>query len=177
MRKALIKRPETAVDVYNLLPEGVLCQVINNVIYMSPAPSFEHRDIITELSMQIRLFVSERILGKCVVSPVDVYLDKHNVFQPYIIYIAHKDAMAEVKNGKVYGAPELVIEVLSPGNADDDRVRKKKIYEKHGVKEFFIVAPNTKDVTSYYHNGKKFEQKPVQKAKIVSKMLKKTFKF
>ena len=66
MRKALIKRPETAVDVYNLLPEGVLCQVINNVIYMSPAPSFEHRDIITELSMQIRLFVSERILGKCV---------------------------------------------------------------------------------------------------------------
>ena len=93
------------------------------------------------------------------------------------IYGVWYNKILKVKNGKVYGAPELVIEVLSPGNADDDRVRKKKIYEKHGVKEFFIVAPNTKDVTSYYHNGKKFEQKPVQKAKIVSKMLKKTFKF
>ena len=177
MRKALLHRPETAVDVFKLLPEGVYCQVINNVIYMSPAPSFEHQDVIAELLLQVRQYVNKMKLGKCVASPVDVFLDKHNAFQPDIILIAAKNSLAEVKSGKVFGAPDLVIEVLSPGNADEDRIKKKKVYEKCGVKEYFIVDPLKKEAICYYNSEKKFGKGIALKGKITSRMLKKTFKF
>jgi Uma2 family endonuclease len=177
MRKALLQRPETAVDVFKLLPEGILCQVIDNTIYMSPAPSFEHQDVISEIAMQLRTYTSKYKLGKCVVSPVDVYLDKHNAYQPDILFISNENFSIIGKDGRVHGAPDLVVEVLSPSNADDDRKKKKVVYERCGVKEYFIVDPGKKDVISYYLSGNKFEKGAAQKGKIVSRMLKKSFKF
>jgi len=177
MKKGLLHRPETAVDVFKLLPEGVHCQVINNSIYMSPAPSFEHQVVIANIHFGIMSLLKKKNSGVCVAAPVDVFLDKFNAFQPDIIYISNSNMGIIGKDGKVHGTPDLLIEVLSAGNANDDRVKKKKVYEKCGVKEFFIVSPVSKETISYYHNGKKFEKGTVQKGKIVSRMLKKTFKF
>jgi Uma2 family endonuclease len=177
MKKALLKRPETAVDVFNLLPEGVYCQVINNVIYMSPAPSFQHQDTIGELFMQIRLHAKKNSLGTCVVAPVDVFFDKYNAFQPDIIFISKQNMDIVGLDGKIHGVPDIVIEVLSPGNANDDKIKKKKIYEQYGVKEYFIVEPVTKELITYYHNGKKFEESISKKGKLVSRKLKKTIRF
>jgi Uma2 family endonuclease len=177
MRKALLHRPETAVEVFKLLPEGVHCQVINNVIYMSPAPTFQHQDIIAEITMQMRLHVKKQKMGTCVGSPVDVFLDKNNAFQPDIIYISNEKMSIIGKDGKLHGAPDIVIEVLSPGNAKDDKVKKKNVYEACGVKEYFIVEPGTREVLSYFHTNVKFEKRTTQKGKIVSRLLKKTFKF
>jgi Uma2 family endonuclease len=177
MKKALIRRPETAVDVFKLLPEGVYCQVINNVIYMSPAPSFQHQHVIADIHFEIMSFLKTKNHGICVAGPIDVYLDKHNAYQPDILFVA-KDNLAIIgTDGRVHGAPDLIIEVLSPSSEGDDRVKKKKVYEKCRVKEYFIVAPSTKEVISYYYNGSKFEKGAAQKGKIISKMLKKTFKF
>jgi Uma2 family endonuclease len=177
MRKALLHRPETAVDVFKLLPDGVYCQVINNTIYMSPAPSFEHQEVIIEVGFQLYGHIKKNRLGKCVVSPVDVYLDKHNAYQPDILFISNENLSIIGKDGRVHGAPDLVVEVLSPSNADDDRKKKKVVYERCGVKEYFIVDPAKKDITSYYLSGNKFEKGLAQKGKIISRMLKKTFKF
>jgi Uma2 family endonuclease len=177
MRKSISNTPKTAVEVFKLLPEGIYCQVINNAIYMSPAPSFEHQDIVLEIASQIRIFISKKGLGKCVASPVDVFLDNFNAFQPDIIFLSAKNSTAEIKNGKVYGAPDLVIEVLSPGNAEDDKVKKRKIYESCGVKEYFIVQPSNKEVITYYLINGKFEQTAKIKGKLVSKLLKKSFRF
>lgn len=177
MRKALLHKPETAVEVFKLLPEGVYCQVINNVIYISPAPSFHHQDVIAEITMQIRLHVKKQKLGACVGSPVDVYLDKNNAFQPDILYISNESLEIIGKDGRVHGAPDLVVEVLSPSNANDDRIKKKNVYERCGVREYFIVEPETKEVISYYNTDNKFQKGIAQKGKIVSRMLKKTFKF
>ncbi|MCY7310014.1 MAG: Uma2 family endonuclease, partial [Chitinophagaceae bacterium] len=102
--------------------------------------------------------------------------DQYNAYQPDIIFISSNNSAATVKNGKVFGAPEIVVEVLSPGNAGDDKV-KRKVYESNGVKEYFIVSPSSKEVISYYHTGKKYEKGTAQKGKIVSRMLKRTFKF
>ena len=89
------------------------------------------------------------------VSPLDVFFDDRNAFQPDIVYIADKN-MHIVKDGKVKGAPDLIVEVLSPGNKKHDLERKKPVYEKHGVKEFFIVDPKTFDVLSFYLENKKY---------------------
>lgn len=144
---------------------------------MSPAPSFLHQDVIAEITMQIRLFTKKQKLGTCLGAPVDVFLDKYNAFQPDILFISNQNMDLIGKDGRVHGAPDLVVEVLSRSNANEDRVKKRIVYERCGVKEYFIVAPETKEVISYYHTGKKYEKGAAQKGKIVSRMLKRTFKF
>lgn len=177
MGKTLSHPPRTAIEVFKMLPEGVYCQVINNAIIMSPAPSFEHQEVISEIQNGIFNHVKKNKLGKCVQSPVDVFLDNENAFQPDIIFISGDNLDIIKEDGKIHGAPDLVVEVLSPGNANDDKVKKKKVYEQCGVKEFFIVQPTTKEVITYYLVKDKFEQAEKVKGKIVSKLLKRTFRF
>ncbi|MEJ0103230.1 MAG: Uma2 family endonuclease [Bacteroidota bacterium] len=177
MGKAIIHSLRTAVEVFKLLPEGVHCQVINNAIYMSPAPNFEHQEVVSEIQNGIFNHVKKNKLGKCVQSPIDVFLDDENVFQPDIIFISSDNLSIIKDDGKVHGAPDIVVEVLSPGNANDDKVKKRKVYESCGVKEYFIVQPSSKEVISYYLVKDKFEPIDKVKGKIVSKFLKRVFRF
>jgi Uma2 family endonuclease len=59
---------------------------------------------------------------------------------------------------KYIGAPDLVIEVLSPGNENDDKLKKRKVYEAGGIKEYFMVDPKSKEVISCYGKKKKFTE-------------------
>lgn len=73
MIKSPLHPPRTAVEVFKMLPEGVNCQVIENVLNMSPAPSFNHQDVVAEILTQIRLATGKSKIGKCVASPIDVF--------------------------------------------------------------------------------------------------------
>ncbi|WP_276503122.1 Uma2 family endonuclease [Terrimonas pollutisoli] len=177
MIKNPLHPPRTAVEVFKMLPEGVNCQVIENVLYMSPAPSFNHQDVVSEILTQIRLATNKSKTGKCVASPIDVFLDDENAYQPDIVFISSARLSIIKEDGKIYGVPELIVEVLSKGNQDHDLVKKKAVYERCGVKEYFIVEPSSKQVITYYLKRKKFEEQKAVNAKIVSALLKKTFKF
>lgn len=170
------KVPRTAMEVFEMLPEGTLCQVIDNIIYMSPAPTFEHQEIVAEIHFQILGFVKKENLGKCVQAPLDVFLDDNNAFQPDIVFISNPN-LTIVKEGKVRGAPDMVVEVLSQGTKDKDLGKKKMAYERNGVKEYFVVEQKTKEVYSFYLKNNKYETSPKIKSKIISKLLKKTFRF
>lgn len=172
-----LNTPKTAVEVFKLLPEGVNCQVIDNTIYISPSPTFQHQDIVFEIGAQIRTYVNKKKLGKCIGSPIDVFMDKNNAFQPDIIFLSTANLSLVKKDGKVHGAPDIVIEVLSKGNENDDKVRKKIVYERCGVKEYFIVNPPNKEVIAYYQSKNGFEQALDKKGKIISHLLKRTFRF
>jgi Uma2 family endonuclease len=176
MLKNPLHKPRTAVEVFEILPEGILCQVIDNVLYMSPASTFEHQDIVSEIGMQIRQFVNETKKGKCIASPVDVFLDERNAFQPDIIFISTENLVI-VKDGKVRGAPDIVVEVLSKGTKDKDLGKKKIVYERNRVKEYFAVDQKTKEVYAFYLKNNKYEIQPKISGKIISKLLKKTFRF
>lgn len=144
---------------------------------MSPAPTFEHQKVVSEIQNGIFNHIKKQKLGECVQSPVDVFLDNENAFQPDIIFISNANMGIVKEDGKVHGAPDIVVEVLSAGNMNDDKVKKKKVYESCGVKEYFIVEPSTKEAITYYLIKDKFEQSAKAKGKIVSKLLKKTFRF
>lgn len=167
--------PRTAMEVFEMLPEGTLAEVINNTIYMSPAPSLQHQIVIGELFTNINVFVKSNELGICFVSPVDVYFDGNNALQPDILFIS-KGNMSIIKDDKVKGAPDLVIEVLSLDKEYDLEI-KKLVYEKFGVKEYFVVEPLTKEVVSFYFDGKKYVLQERKIGKLKSKLLKKTFAF
>lgn len=93
-------------------------------------------------------------MGACVFSPVDVYLGRTNAVQPDIVFIT-KENLPIIKDGKVKGAPDLVVELLSV-NKKHDLQLKKNLYETYGVKEYFIVNPADKEVIMYYFDGRKF---------------------
>lgn len=158
-----------------MLPEGTLAEVIDNTLYMAPAPLFEHQDVIGNLHTDINIFVRQNSLGKCVAAPTDVYFDDNNIVQPDILFIAMKN-LGIIQNGKIKGAPDLIVEALS-SNRKHDLEKKRVLYEKFGVKEYFIVDPHTKEVITYYHDGKKYIPQESKKGKLKSKLLKKTFSF
>lgn len=84
----LLKRPETMVDVYRLLPEGTPVQLIDNKFYMSPAPNLPHFEIIDSIVFKLKKTVKERGSGRVFYAPVDVFLGKRNAVQPDIFFIS-----------------------------------------------------------------------------------------
>ncbi len=168
--------PRTAVELFELLPEGLLCEVIENTLFMSPTPNFYHQEISSELHFAIISELKKTNAGKCVTAPMDVFLDTANAYQPDILFIAQNN-LGIIKEGKIRGTPDLIIEILSPGSVKHDKITKRNVYERNGVKEYFIVAPKTKEVITYYLKNKKFEKQDSKTGKVKSLLLKKTFSF
>lgn len=127
------------VDVYRLLPEGTPIQVIDNQFYMSQAPNVPHFRILDSLYDKLRKLVKKSALGEIFFAPVDVFLGDKNAVQPDIFYIRNENAHIIRETG-VFGAPDLIAEVLSPGNQNADLVKKKAVYEEFDVKEYFIIV-------------------------------------
>lgn len=168
--------PRTILEVFESLPEGTLAQVISNNLVMIPAPDFHHQDIVFELARQLGNFVIENDLGKVVGAPVDVYLNAENIYQPDVLFLSN-ERMHLVQNGKIKGAPDLIIEVLSPGTENFDKKVKKVAYEKSGVKEYWIVDPKTKQATGYQQSGSGFVEIASAQGVLVSPLLETTIRF
>lgn len=171
-----MNKPKTMVDIYRLLPEGTPIQVINNRFFMSPAPNFKHFSISKSIFKKLDVFVEEHNLGIICYAPVDVFLGNTNAVQPDIFFIS-KNNEGIVKEDGIYGAPDIIVEILSPKNKDADLVKKKTQYEKFGVKEHFVVEPADNSVVSWLLNDGKYVEQKKQTGKLVSKIFKKTFSF
>lgn len=168
--------PRTMLEVYRSLPEGTSCQLINNQIIMSPAPKDIHQETAARLFNQLMNFIEEKNLGKVRYSPYDVYLGKSNVFQPDILFISNANSH-NIKEDGLHGAPDLVIEILSPSTAKYDLEEKKDNYERYGVKEYWIVDPATKSTQGYCLQNDEFVQLPAATGKILSVLLDCVFTF
>ncbi|MBI1780763.1 MAG: Uma2 family endonuclease [Sphingobacteriales bacterium] len=169
--------PVTALDVFKLLPKGTRAEVINNILYMSPSPLFNHQKLITELMLPLGNHVQQKKLGYLLASPFDVYLEEHvSAVQPDLLFIAKKNKGIIKNDGYAHGAPDLIVEILSQ-NIERDRKLKKELYEKAGVKEYFIVDPQTKMVEAFVLKGKKYQQEYRKKKFFSSALLKLEFNF
>jgi len=166
---SVLHPPRTMLEVFEGLPEGTLCQLINNNIVMSPSPKTKHQQILKKIFRQVDKFIEQEGMGEALFAPLDVYLDEKNVFQPDIIFIS-KNNLSIIEE-KIKGAPDLVIEVLSPGTEKYDRKDKRAVYEQYGVKEYWIVDPLSKDVAGYQLTANKYKEIPSTKGQINSPLL------
>ena len=152
----------TAED-YRALPEGgQRYQLIEGDLYMAPAPNRFHQEISWKLTLIIGNYLETHPIGKAFSAPFDVYLDNDNVFQPDLVFVARENYRVLTDAG-VEGVPDLVIEILSPGTAILDRNAKQRIYAQTGVKEMWLVDPETTTVAVYY-----LQQNAAQPAAIYS---------
>lgn len=129
--------------------EGFLYELIDGEIVKKQAPSPEHQNASGNLFARIHQFNREKQLGgKCLAAPLDVYFTEIDYYQPDIIFIA-KARISIITPEGIEGAPDLIVEILSPGTYRHDRDRKMKVYRRTGVQEYWIVDPKSRSVEVY----------------------------
>lgn len=140
-------------EEYELLPEDKRIEIFEGIIYDMASPSQIHQ----ALSMQLSTIINNYILqkkGTCSIfnAPFDVKLsDKPlTIVQPDIMIICDKN---KLDGKRCNGAPDFIIEIVSPSNASDDYIRKLYYYKNYGVREYWIVDPNRKTITVNYFEG------------------------
>ncbi len=133
---------------YLALPDYQRAELIDGVIYDLAAPSTVHQIIAGEIFFAIRDFIKKR-KGDCIpfLSPIDVQLDCDNrtIVQPDVMIICDRDKIHK----RILGAPDFVVEVLSPATREKDFLIKSAKYQRAGVKEYWLVDPDEKKITVF----------------------------
>ena len=165
-------------EVYKNLPEGTLAELIDNVIYMSPTPVTNHQKVLQTIFRRLSEYIDDHARGQVIVAPFDIYLDEtSNAVQPDIVVILKTNKSQPEPKGHFHGVPDLVVEVLSPGNRSHDLVKKKNLYEKFGVKEYWIIDPENKATMGYTLESGKYEAITTESGSMNSVLLKSKFSF
>ena len=162
MAIAIPKKKKYTYEDYAKLPEGAPYQLIGGELIMTPAPTPYHQIVSRKIMSLLIQYVEKNNLGEILYSPIDVYFSEEDVFQPDIIFIS-KERLNIIGETKIEGAPDLIIEILSPSTAYYDLGRKYEVYEKNGVKEYWIVHPERKSIEIYQNQEGQF--KLIQMAK------------
>lgn len=148
MSTAILPPPLTIED-YKLLPEnGPRYQLIEGDLDVAPAPNRYHQDISRNLEYILLDYLEQHPIGKLYDAPFDVYLDQNNVFQPDILVVMN-DRLSILTDAGAEGAPDFVIEILSPRTAHLDRGSKLRVFAKSGVRELWIIAPEPRTIEVY----------------------------
>jgi Uma2 family endonuclease len=134
------------VEDYLSMPEGgPRYELIEGELLMAPAPNRFHQDISGNLALILGNYVRKHRIGKIYNAPFDVYLDEINVVQPDIVFISNEKANVLTDAG-AEGAPDLVIEILSPSTMRRDRELKRKVYARTGVEELWLIDPEKRRI-------------------------------
>jgi Uma2 family endonuclease len=142
MASSSMKRVVMTIDEYFRGPESNRPrELVYGVVREPPAPFPYHQGVVTRLATLLENHAADTRLGDVYVSPIDVVLDEARglVLQPDIIFVAASNRA--IVRDRVWGAPDLVVEVLSSGTARRDRTAKLKWYEQYGVREYWLVHP------------------------------------
>ena len=141
--------PPVTVEDYKVLPEtGPRYQLVEGSLRMAPAPSRYHQDISRNIGFVIHQWIEAGGGGRIYYAPFDVYLDDTNVFQPDLVYVSGEN-MGILTDAGAEGAPDLIIEILSPSTREIDLGPKKKVFARHGVEEMWIVDPEPKTIDQF----------------------------
>ncbi len=143
---------------YYSLPENIRAELIDgDLIYNQAAPSRKHRTILTKLLVSISNYIDSKA-GSCQVYPapfaVKLMEDRNTVVEPDISVICDKDKLTD---RGCTGAPDWIIEIVSPGNLRHDYVLKLNLYNEAGVREYWIVDPAKESVWVYYFEESEFK--------------------
>ena len=138
--------PTTAVEVYRMLPEGTRCEVYFNEMVMLSPRSSACQLLTSEINVRLYLFLQEINMGKVIPAPIDVYFTNYDSAVQSDSVVLLNDNLDKIQTDGIYGTPDIIIQIL-PGNQDNTTDRKRSLYEKAGVKEYFLIDPENKKTT------------------------------
>ena len=139
---------------YLTWPDGIRYELIDGIAYaMSPAPDLAHQDVAGEIYLQARLALKGKPC-RAFIAPVDVRLPNQDEADRHINTVVQPDVMVVCDSGKldrrgIRGAPDWIVEVLSPSTSGHDQIKKRDLYERHGVREYWLIHPLDRILTVY----------------------------
>ncbi|MCY4637828.1 MAG: Uma2 family endonuclease [Acidobacteria bacterium] len=131
---------------YRTAPPDKRYELLDGELLLTPAPNLKHQRLQLRLGMRLAQFIEERGLGELFFAPCDVVLSDTDVVQPDLLFVSIERSHLLSGGDNVRGAPDLVVEILSPTTADRDRGYKRALYAKHGVKEYWLIDPTAETV-------------------------------
>lgn len=138
----------TVADWERLPDDGYLYEVIDGVLTMSPSPSNFHQWIVFVLTRYLGIPLTEQRAGVCFFAPVGLVVPPALALQPDFLLVLNQNQHI-IRGGRIRGAPDLVVEVLSPGNTTQEMENKRRAYEHIGVPEYAVIDPASRTL-SYY---------------------------
>ena len=120
-------------------------EIYRGELIMVAAPSSWHQRFSRNLEFLMWSYVKEKGLGEVFYAPIDVILAEDEVYQPDIVFVS-KGRADIVKERGIFGAPDLVVEIISPSTALYDTMDKREVYENHGIAEFWVVNPDERAI-------------------------------
>ena len=146
-------------DFAQIPNDGLLHEIIDGEHYVTPAPSKRHQRILLRLSVLIENHLQQHRVGEMFFAPFDVLLSEFDILEPDLLLISQaRSALLTEKN--LQGAPDLVVEILSPSTASRDKRLKRDVYERTGVDEYWVVDPDRDVVDVYRRSGAMFGDLP-----------------
>jgi len=145
---AAARRAWTYRDLVALPEDQLRHELIDGEHVVTPSPGTVHQRILLNLVRHLLPYLDRSGLGRMLVAPFDVKLSLFTVVVPDIVYFT-ADRFARVVNEKhATAAPDLVVEILSPGTRRRDKGRKRAVYDREGVQEYWIVDPDARLITA-----------------------------
>ena len=152
MAQAIKQERRYSIEDYREWPDDEKWEIIHGVAYdMSPAPRIKHQNIVSNFHINLKTHPKNPCYTG--IAPTDVILNEYSVVQPDVFLVCDGEKITE---DNVQGAPDLIVEVVSPGTEVKDRREKKRLYEKSGVKEYLIVFPEREYVEQYVLEAGKY---------------------
>ena len=156
----MVTTPNTAIKFtyndYINTPEDKRYELLDGELILSEAPSRNHQGSQVNIGSPLHVFVRSNGLGVVYFAPRDVMLTDTDVVQPDLMFISNERLHIDTERA-VHGAPDLVVEVLSPSTSGRDRTFKRALYARHGVKEYWLVDPTARTIAVLLHTGDGFE--------------------
>jgi len=145
MAQAIKKQRRYSVEDYQEWSDDEKWEIIDGILYdMSPAPRIKHQNIVGNFFLNFKTHPANPCYTG--IAPTDVVLDAYSVVQPDVFIVCDGGKITE---NNIQGAPDLIVEVVSPGTEVKDRREKKRLYEQSGVKEYLIAFPEREYVERY----------------------------
>jgi Uma2 family endonuclease len=134
-------------DLIALPDDGLRHELLDGEHVVTPSPAVAHQLILWDLSREIANFLDAHPVGTALAAPFDVKLSLFTVLVPDLVYFTAERFARVVNEKHAVAAPDLVVEILSPGTRRRDKGRKRAIYEREGVAEYWVVDPEAKQVS------------------------------
>lgn len=131
---------------YANTPDGERYELLDGELIRMTAPAEIHQRVSILLGWRLIEFVTGNGLGRVYQAPFDVVLSDSDVVQPDLLFVSNERAHV-VTAANVQGAPDLVVEILSPSSVERDRTLKRSLYARHGVREYWIVDTDARTAT------------------------------
>jgi Uma2 family endonuclease len=154
-REIVLQRPLDADDLRSFPDDRNRYEIIGGQLIVSPSPSTRHQHVLIKLASALDVYLSTEGAGQAFIAPLNVRLSCYDVVQPDLLVVLD-DRKEIIQEQGIVGAPNLVVEILSPSSNVTDFLRKSRLYEQYGVKEFWIVNPDSKIVSAQALDGDRY---------------------